>query len=85
MPSMLWEKLSVFHRYLAINNPLKYLVIMNNTFSSEHKHSHYDIFLALMYTVVIPLLNPFIYILRNREVKNVFRKLIRNILLQGPV
>ncbi|XP_018430618.1 PREDICTED: olfactory receptor 5V1-like, partial [Nanorana parkeri] len=31
------------------------------------KGSHYDKFLALTYTVITPLLNPFIYTLRNRE------------------
>ncbi|KAM3918990.1 olfactory receptor 6E1-like [Leptodactylus fuscus] len=39
--------------------------------------SHYDKFLALTYTVVTPLLNPFIYTFRNREVKNVFRKVTK--------
>ncbi|KAG9462668.1 hypothetical protein GDO78_013616, partial [Eleutherodactylus coqui] len=38
------------------------------------KGSHYDKFLALTYTVVTPLLNPFIYTFRNREVKNAFKK-----------
>ncbi|KAM5129378.1 olfactory receptor 5A2-like [Mantella aurantiaca] len=38
------------------------------------KGSQYDKFLALMYTVVIPFLNPFIYTLRNKDVKDTFQK-----------
>ncbi|XP_063295444.1 olfactory receptor 6C75-like [Pelobates fuscus] len=37
------------------------------------KGSQYDKFLALVYTVFIPLLNPFIYTLRNKDVKSAFR------------
>lgn len=48
------------------------------------KGSHYDKFLALTYTVVTPLLNPFIYTLRNREVKLVFRKIISPHIKQYP-
>ncbi|KAG9480731.1 hypothetical protein GDO78_010151 [Eleutherodactylus coqui] len=44
------------------------------------KGSQNDKFLALMYIVVTPPLNPFIYTLRNREVKNSARKLIRHLL-----
>ncbi|OCT68995.1 olfactory receptor 10C1 [Xenopus laevis] len=39
------------------------------------KGSHYDKFLALVYTAVIPMLNPFIYSLRNQDMKNAIRKL----------
>uniref|UniRef100_A0A8D1XPM3 Olfactory receptor n=1 Tax=Sus scrofa TaxID=9823 RepID=A0A8D1XPM3_PIG len=34
-----------------------------------------DIIVALMYTVVTPMLNPFIYSLRNRDIKEAFEKL----------
>ncbi|XP_012879536.1 PREDICTED: olfactory receptor 5K3-like [Dipodomys ordii] len=36
-----------------------------------------DISVAVFYTIVIPLLNPFIYSLRNKEVTNVVRKIIK--------
>ncbi|XP_076988886.1 olfactory receptor 1J2-like [Tamandua tetradactyla] len=36
-----------------------------------------DVIAALMYTVVTPMLNPFIYSLRNRDIKEALRKLFR--------
>ncbi|KAM9294504.1 olfactory receptor 6C75-like [Gastrophryne carolinensis] len=42
-------------------------------------HGHNDKFLALLYTVVVPTLNPFIYTLRNKDVKRAFFKTVQNI------
>ncbi|KAG8541615.1 hypothetical protein GDO81_028611 [Engystomops pustulosus] len=46
------------------------------------KRSHLDKFCALAFTLVIPAINPFIYTFRNREVKNAFRKVSRQIIMQ---
>ncbi|XP_066097351.1 olfactory receptor 5K16-like [Saccopteryx bilineata] len=41
-----------------------------------------DIPVAIFYTIVIPLLNPFIYSLRNKEVINVLKKIMRIYILK---
>lgn len=46
------------------------------------KGNQYDKFLALMYTAVTPLINPFIYTFRNRSVKEVFRKYLECLVKQ---
>ncbi|KAM9330281.1 olfactory receptor 6B9-like [Gastrophryne carolinensis] len=43
--------------------------------------TNYDKYLVIMYTALTPMLNPFIYTLRNRDVKNVFQNAI-NVLLK---
>ncbi|KAE8587993.1 hypothetical protein XENTR_v10022260 [Xenopus tropicalis] len=47
------------------------------------KGSHYNKFLALIYTVIIPLLNPFIYAFRNKDIKKALIKSRRLKLCQG--
>ncbi|KAE8587982.1 hypothetical protein XENTR_v10022249 [Xenopus tropicalis] len=47
------------------------------------KGSQYDRFLALIYTVITPLLNPFIYTFRNKDVKRALIKLRRITFYQG--
>ncbi|XP_004708582.1 olfactory receptor 8K5-like [Echinops telfairi] len=37
-----------------------------------------DTMVSVFYTLIIPMLNPFIYSLRNREVKNAFNRLLKN-------
>ncbi|XP_029796535.1 olfactory receptor 5K1-like [Suricata suricatta] len=44
------------------------------------KEEDKDIPAAIFYTLVIPLLNPFIYSLRNKEVLNVMKKIMKKIL-----
>ncbi|XP_041428474.1 olfactory receptor 10A3-like [Xenopus laevis] len=47
------------------------------------KGTHYSKFLALTYTVIAPLLNPFIYAFRNKDIKRTLIKLRRLKLCQG--
>ncbi|XP_075048065.1 olfactory receptor 6N1-like [Mixophyes fleayi] len=46
------------------------------------KGSHYDKYLAIMYTAFTPMINPFIYTFRNRDVKKVFRNSINRLIKQ---
>ncbi|XP_006890804.1 PREDICTED: olfactory receptor 1J4-like [Elephantulus edwardii] len=46
-------------------------------FPSSNNSNDKDIVASLMYTVVTPMLNPFIYSLRNRDMKEALGKLVR--------
>ncbi|XP_003418981.2 olfactory receptor 5K1-like [Loxodonta africana] len=52
---------------------LLFVYIWPNSFKEDDK----DIPVAVFYTLVIPLLNPFIYSLRNREVLNVMKRIMK--------
>ncbi|XP_047420930.1 olfactory receptor 5K3-like [Sciurus carolinensis] len=52
---------------------LLYMYIRPNSFNESDK----DIPVAIFYTLVIPLLNPFIYSLRNKEVINVIKRIMK--------
>ncbi|KAE8587996.1 hypothetical protein XENTR_v10022263 [Xenopus tropicalis] len=47
------------------------------------KDSHNNKFLALIYTVIVPLFNPFIYAFRNKDIKKTLIKSRRLMLCQG--
>ncbi|XP_075048049.1 olfactory receptor 6C4-like [Mixophyes fleayi] len=49
------------------------------------KGSHYDKYLAIMYTAFTPMINPFIYTFRNRNVKKVFRNSINRLIKPLPL
>ncbi|XP_005342692.2 olfactory receptor 5K3 [Ictidomys tridecemlineatus] len=51
---------------------LLFMYIRPNSF----KEGNNDMPVAIFYTLVIPLLNPFIYSLRNREVMNVIKRIV---------
>uniref|UniRef100_A0A8C5QHU1 G-protein coupled receptors family 1 profile domain-containing protein n=1 Tax=Leptobrachium leishanense TaxID=445787 RepID=A0A8C5QHU1_9ANUR len=56
------------------------IIVYVNPQGSKHER-----FLALMYTVVTPTINPFIYTFRNRDVKEVFKKTVRRLITSSQV
>nr|XP_020725773.1 olfactory receptor-like protein OLF4 [Odocoileus virginianus texanus] len=54
--------------------------------SSAGTHSiHSSATASVMYTVVTPMLNPFIYSLRNKDLKKGLKKFFGNIIIKGPI
>ncbi|XP_063803783.1 olfactory receptor 10A7-like [Pseudophryne corroboree] len=52
---------------------------------AKPKGNRYDKYLAFMYTAFTPMINPFIYTFRNRDVKKAFRISINNIIKTAPL
>ncbi|KAM5237914.1 olfactory receptor 7A17 [Ctenodactylus gundi] len=53
--------------------------------SAVTQNSHSTATASLMYTVVTPMLNPFIYSLRNKDIKNALKRLFGRAMRRGPV
>uniref|UniRef100_A0A8D1FXR8 Olfactory receptor n=1 Tax=Sus scrofa TaxID=9823 RepID=A0A8D1FXR8_PIG len=74
----IFKALSTCGSHLSVVS-LFYGTIMAMYFSPSFGKSHYnDIIASVMYTVVTPMLNPFIYSLRNKDMTSALEILIRN-------
>ncbi|XP_066485920.1 olfactory receptor 14A16-like [Tiliqua scincoides] len=76
---------SVQGRKKALSTCLPHLIVVSTFVStacfaylrpSSDNPSHLDIAVTIMYSVVPPLLNPVIYSMRNKEIKNTVRRLL---------
>ncbi|XP_063802632.1 olfactory receptor 10C1-like [Pseudophryne corroboree] len=71
---------NVESKYKAFSTCSSHIIVASLFYSTviivyiNPKGSQYDKFLALMYTVIVPMLNPFIYTLRNKDVKEILLK-----------
>ncbi|XP_008845136.1 olfactory receptor 1361-like [Nannospalax galili] len=71
-----WKAFSTCGSHLAVVC-LFYGTIISLYFNSSSSHSSgKDMAAAVMYTVVTPMLNPFIYSLRNKDIKGALRKVV---------
>ena len=65
---------------------LFYFTAVGVFLSSAATHtSHSSTVASVMYTVVTPMLNPFIYSLRNKDLKKGLKKLFGKVILKGPI
>ncbi|KAG8517245.1 Olfactory receptor-like protein OLF4 [Galemys pyrenaicus] len=55
------------------------------TSSTATHNSHSSSTASVMYTVITPMLNPFIYSLRNKDIKEALKKLIGKESMKGPI
>eukprot|EP00071_Canis_lupus_P029511 XP_022263068.1 olfactory receptor-like protein OLF4 [Canis lupus familiaris] len=53
--------------------------------SAAPQSSHASAIASVMYTVVTPMLNPFIYSLRNRDIKRALKRIVRVPVIPGPI
>jgi olfactory receptor len=53
--------------------------------SSSKEKSHSTARASVMYSVVTPMLNPFIYTLRNKDIKRALKRLFQIKIIKGPV
>ncbi|XP_073493339.1 olfactory receptor 10AG1-like [Phyllobates terribilis] len=78
--ALIWKIKSTKGKQKAFSTCSSHLIVASLFYGSaiivylRPKGNQHDKFLALIYTVIIPFLNPFIYTLRNKDVKAALRK-----------
>ncbi|KAK1342573.1 hypothetical protein QTO34_015339 [Cnephaeus nilssonii] len=80
-----WKAFSTCGSHLCVVS-LFYGTIIGVYFNPASTHTtHGDMAATVMYTMVTPMLNPFIYSLRNRDLKGALRKLLSHNHLAKPL
>uniref|UniRef100_A0A8D0WCD0 Olfactory receptor 7A10-like n=1 Tax=Sus scrofa TaxID=9823 RepID=A0A8D0WCD0_PIG len=81
-------------KYMAFSTCVSHLSVVSLFYctsigvylSSEDTHSsHSHVFASVMYTVVTPMMNPFIYSLRNKNIHRALKAFFRTIAIKGPL
>ncbi|XP_008824491.1 olfactory receptor 50-like [Nannospalax galili] len=83
IPSMkgICKALSTCGSHLSVVSLYYGAIIGLYSFPSPNNNNNKDVIVSVMYTVVIPMLNPFIYSLRNRDMKGALRKILSKVIL----
>ncbi|KAM6216784.1 olfactory receptor 7A10-like [Rhynchocyon petersi] len=81
-------------RYKAFSTCVSHLTVVSlfyltsigvHTNSIVMHNAHLGTVPSVLYTVVTPMLNPFIYSLRNKDIKGALRRLFRREIIKGPL
>ncbi|EDL93116.1 olfactory receptor 415 (predicted) [Rattus norvegicus] len=72
----IFKALSTCGSHLSVVSLYYGAIIGLYSFPSPKDNNNKDVIVAVMYTVVTPMLNPFIYSLRNRDIKGALRNML---------
>ncbi|XP_021011962.1 olfactory receptor 50-like [Mus caroli] len=72
----IYKALSTCGSHLSVVSLYYGAIIGLYSFPSPNNSNNKDVIVAVMYTMVTPMLNPFIYSLRNRDIKGALRNIL---------